>query len=87
MHGYDPSNTGLAKNHEDHKEAACYRTGVQRDVYYDLWDVTNALRRIKSLRSAACCRISVGGHPAAVVVSLEEAFSVLVNRDEHGCLP
>ncbi|GII55921.1 hypothetical protein Pth03_43100 [Planotetraspora thailandica] len=37
LHRYDPANTGLAKNHEDHKEAACYRTGVQRDVYFDLW--------------------------------------------------
>lgn len=37
LHRYDPIHTGLAKDHENHKEAACYRTGVERDRYYDLW--------------------------------------------------
>jgi len=51
LHCYDPSNTGLAKNHEDHKEAACYRTGVQRDVV-----CTMAQHPARSLQGATRCR-------------------------------
>ncbi|MET8053614.1 PKD domain-containing protein [Streptosporangium sp. NPDC005286] len=37
LHRYDPANTTVARSNEAHKEAACYRTGTERDWYFDLW--------------------------------------------------
>ncbi|MEV7520367.1 PKD domain-containing protein [Streptomyces sp. NPDC091371] len=37
LHRYDPANTTVSRSNEAHKEAACYRTGTERDWYVDLW--------------------------------------------------